>query len=88
MGHEVLLHPKVDKFLEKSDKELRKRIRNKLGELKSEPEKGKRLSKSDFWRLRIGDYKAIYEIDRNEEKVVILFVGHRKNVYDDFSKLI
>lgn len=34
----------------------------------------------------MGDYRAIYEIDRDESRVVVLFVGHRKKVYDDFSK--
>jgi mRNA-degrading endonuclease RelE of RelBE toxin-antitoxin system len=35
----------------------------------------------------VGDYRAIYEIDRDESRVVVLFVGHRKKVYDDFSKV-
>lgn len=88
MDYEVLLHPKANKFLENSDKQLGDRIRDKLKDLRSEPRKGKRLTGSDFWRLRIGDYRAIYEIDRDGEKVVVLFLGHRKNVYGDFSKLI
>jgi mRNA-degrading endonuclease RelE of RelBE toxin-antitoxin system len=35
----------------------------------------------------VGDYRAIYEIDRDESGVIVLFVGHRKKVYDDFSKI-
>lgn len=88
MGYEILLHPKSDKFLDRSDEELKNRIEDKLGELESDPKNGKRLSGSNFWRLRIGDYRAIYEIDQKEEKVIVLFIGHRKNVYDDFSKLV
>jgi len=30
---------------------------------------------------------AIYEIDRGKNQVVVLFVGHREKVYDDFSKM-
>lgn len=56
--------------------------------LSSEPKKGKKLKHSDFFRLRIGDYRAIYEIDNKNERIVILFIGHRKDVYDDFSRLI
>ncbi|MCD6467139.1 MAG: type II toxin-antitoxin system RelE/ParE family toxin, partial [Methanomicrobia archaeon] len=41
-----------------------------------------------FWKLRIEDYRAIYEIKVKEKKVIILFIGHRKTVYDDFSRLI
>jgi len=88
MSYEVLLHPKADRSLENADNPLEKRIREKLETLSTEPEKGKKLKHSNFWRLRIGDHRAIYEIKPGEEKVVVLFIGHRKDVYDDFSRLI
>ncbi len=88
MNYEVLLHPKADDFLQEVENKIEARIREKMKSLSSEPKKGKRLKHSDFWRLRIGDYRAIYEIDKKNERIVILFIGHRKNVYDDFSKLI
>ncbi|NIP34538.1 MAG: type II toxin-antitoxin system RelE/ParE family toxin, partial [Thermoplasmata archaeon] len=43
---------------------------------------------SEFWRLRIADYRAIYEIDTTNDRVVVLFIGHRTDVYDDFSRLL
>ena len=84
----VLLHPKANSFLENADEELQNRIRKKLNSLSQEPEKGVRLKHSEFWRLRIGDYRAIYEIDRTDHRVIVLFLGHRKDVYDDFSRLL
>ncbi|KYK32699.1 MAG: hypothetical protein AYK18_15635 [Theionarchaea archaeon DG-70] len=74
-------------FLDKLDQEMRKRIRKKLEELQEYPERGNHLRYSVFWSLRVGDYRIIYEIDKKEQKVIILFIGHRKDVYDDFSKL-
>ena len=47
----------------------------------------KRLRYSDFWSVRIGDYRVVYEIDRGKKWVVVLFVGHRRKVYDDFTKM-
>jgi hypothetical protein len=38
--------------------------------------------------IRIGDYRAIYQIDRDKNQVVILFIGHRRTVYDDFLKML
>jgi mRNA interferase RelE/StbE len=67
---------------------IRRRIHEALKELENSPEKGDQLKPSQFWRLRVGDYRAIYEIDRAHEKIVVLYVGHRKNVYDDFSRLL
>jgi len=59
-----------------------------LRELRNRPERvGKRLKYSDFWSLRVGDYRVIYEVDRGKNQVVVLFIGHRKKVYDDFSKM-
>ncbi len=43
---------------------------------------------SQFWRVRVGDYRAIYEIDRKTNRIIVLYVGHRKNVYDEFSRLV
>jgi len=87
MSYGVLLHPKSARFLSKLDRAMKERIGGKLRELASQPERGKRLRHSDFWILRIGDYRAIYEIDEERNRVVVLFIGHRENVYDDFSKL-
>ncbi len=70
------------------DEVLRDRIRKKLLTLSQMPERGERLKLSDFWRLRIGDYRAIYEIDSSQNRVIVLFIGHRKDVYDDFSRLL
>jgi len=84
----VLLHPKAAKSLKKVEEQTRLRITEKLRKLENQPEKaGKRLKYSDFWSLKVGDYRAIYEIDRNENQLIILFIGHRKKVYDDFSKI-
>ena len=88
MTFTVLLHPKAAKALKKVEEQTRSSITEKLRELGNHPEKaGKRLKYSDFWSLSVGDYRAIYEINRNKNQVIILFIGHRKKVYDDFSKI-
>ncbi|MEW6607371.1 MAG: type II toxin-antitoxin system RelE/ParE family toxin [bacterium] len=33
------------------------------------------------WRIRIGDYRVIYEIDDRRQVITILHIGHRRNVY-------
>ena len=86
MSYSVFLHPNAKIFLDKLDQEIRKRIRKKLEELQQYPERGNHLRYSVFWSLRVGDYRIIYKIDKKEQKVIILFIGHRKDVYDDFSK--
>lgn len=89
MNYQILLHPKAAEFLRRLNPPLREKIKGRLLELEEAPEeKGQRLKYSSFYRLRIGDYRAIYEIHPEERKVVVLFIGHRRKVYDDFSRLL
>ena len=88
MTYTVLLHPKAAEELNKIKEPTRSRIRERLTELRRDPEaSGKRLRYTGFWSTRIGDYRAIYEIKRNRGQVIVLYVGHRRNVYDDFSRI-
>jgi len=85
----VLLHPSAAKELRKLDQLNQKRMKKALGELSADPWKaGKPLRPSDYWCTRSGDYRAIYQIDSDQNQVIVLFVGHRKKIYADFSKLL
>ena len=44
--------------------------------------KGLVENKSGLWRYRIGDYRVICEIQDKEVVVLVLEVGHRKEIYD------
>jgi mRNA interferase RelE/StbE len=84
----VFLHPRAAKALERIEEPVRLRIVERLRALRDSPERvGKRLKFSDFWSVRVGDYRAVYEIDRGKNRVIVLFVGHRRKVYDDLSKM-
>ena len=40
-----------------------------------------------LWRVRVGDFRIIYTIAADEELIVVLVVGDRKNAYRDIRKL-
>ena len=89
MTFKVLLHPKASKELQKIEKQIRTRIIESAKQLYENPDKlGKPLKQVDYWSLIVGDYRVIYEIDQNKKQVVVLFIGHRSKVYDDFSKML
>jgi mRNA interferase RelE/StbE len=89
LTYQILLHPKAAKFLSGLREPLRTRIKEALSELQDSPEtKGERLSPSAFWRIRIGDHRAIYQIERKDKRIIVLHIGHRSRVYDDFSRLL
>jgi len=75
------------KQLKKIDKHEQKKIINFLKEKienQSTPTlHGKSLKgdKSDLWRYRVGDYRIICQLENKELMVLVLTVGHRKNIY-------
>lgn len=42
---------------------------------------GKIVGTDDFWRVRVGDYRIIYEIDDSARAVRVMRVRHRKDAY-------
>jgi mRNA interferase RelE/StbE len=35
----------------------------------------------DAWRIRVGDYRVLYEIDDPARTVLVVHIGHRRDVY-------
>jgi mRNA interferase RelE/StbE len=40
-----------------------------------------KLRGREAWRIRVGDYRVIYEIDDRQRGVTVSHVGHRRDVY-------
>ncbi len=40
-----------------------------------------KLTGRDGWRIRIGQYRLVYEIDDDGQLVTVLHVGHRRDIY-------
>jgi mRNA interferase RelE/StbE len=45
------------------------------------PEGCTKLSGRDAWRLRIGEYRVVYEFDDAGKRVIIVVVAHRRDAY-------
>jgi mRNA interferase RelE/StbE len=71
------------KALKRIQKKDRIRLIEAIDRLKGEPAAGGVL-KGEFRglrRLRVGDYRIIYEVTEGELVVLVIRVGHRKEVY-------
>ena len=40
-----------------------------------------KLTGRDAWRMRVGDYRVVYEVLDEDSQVVVMHVGHRRDVY-------
>mgnify|MGYP001563109301 CR=1 FL=1 len=68
------------KKLQKKDAEI---ILNKIYSIRENPYRFlKRLQGEKLWRLRIGDYRAVVDVIVSMNKIIVVRIGHRKNVYD------
>ncbi len=68
--------------LEKLEKKIRKRIFEKIFSIKENPfHYFERLTGRGEYKLRVGDYRVIADIDEKTKKISILFIDHRKNIY-------
>ena len=82
MSYAVRLHPQVDRFLRSCEKGLGRRIRRKLRMVAEEPHIYlERLSGQDFYKLRVGDYRALIDVDEGRKTVFVRYIDHRKRVY-------
>jgi len=83
MTYIVLLSKTVEKELEKMDNNIYKPIINAIIELGNNPRPNgcKKLKGREAYRIRVGNYRIIYEIIDNQLIVDVIVIGHRKEIY-------
>ena len=73
----------INSILKNLDKKDAEMILNKIYSIRDNPFRFlKRLQGEKLWRLRISDYRAIVDVVVSANKIVVVRIGHRKNVYD------
>ncbi len=79
---EVLMTDKADRQLKKLDSAAQHHIIAVLERARIRPEAfAVRLIGSAAYRLRAGDYRIIVSIDNHQLIILVLSVGHRRNIY-------
>ena len=80
--YEILFSLSARKQFQKLDKKPQKHIISVLERIRIRPEKFvKKLIGDPGYRLRIGDYRVIMDIDKGNLLILVIKVGHRKNIY-------
>ena len=80
--YEVIFDPEAIDTLNKLQKPEKERIYNKIISAKGNPfHFFERLSGRSDYKLRVGDYRVIADIDAHKKLIQVTVVGHRRNVY-------
>lgn len=84
MAYRVELAPRATRELRRLDHIIRERVLRALIGLEVDPRPQgvkKLVGAESTWRLRIGDYRIVYEIRDRELLVMVVRVAHRREVY-------
>lgn len=83
MTYRILILRRARKEFGALPEDVRARISGAILSLASEPRPSgcEKLASRDGWRLRVGNYRVIYETDDPARTVTVMHVGHRRDVY-------
>ena len=82
--HRVVLKPSVEKDLRQLPKSMVARIMKRIGALSDDPfpdQSIKVAGTEQLYRIRIGDYRVVYGVDKADRQVIVHYVRHRREVY-------
>ena len=83
-SYNIEFSPEADRFLDKTDLKTSLRIVKAIRKLSATPKPPgcRKMKGSDAdYRIRIGDYRVIYEIKKKVLMIYVIRIGHRKNIY-------
>ena len=82
MIYELVYTDTALKQLKKLDKKNQDRVIKALERIRHNPFKYiKKLTDRPEYRLRVGDYRILMLIDKGELLILVVDVGHRRNIY-------
>lgn len=81
---EIEISEKANDELQDLPAETQERVREKfLEDVAAYPDRHLlKLSGREEYRVRVGDYRAVVEWDKQADVIRILKIGHRRNIYD------
>lgn len=82
MSYKLLYTKRAVRDIQKLNESVKTRIKNALESYSQNPQKySEKLTNFALgsYRFRVGDYRVIFDID--EDKIVVLRIGHRKEIY-------
>lgn len=83
MSHTVLILRRAQKELARLPPIAYERVKAAIFKLSENPRprECRKLTGREGWRVKVGDYRVIYEIDDERQIVTVFHVGHRRDVY-------
>ena len=84
MNYTLQFKPAAFRQLEKLPRDVQKRVVARVEGLQGDPFPAgckKIVGLPDAWRIRVGDYRVVYQVHRGILLVLVVTIGHRRKVY-------
>jgi mRNA interferase RelE/StbE len=83
MAYRLEVSKRVRKDLADLPQDVQRRIVGKLDELLENPfaPGSIKLKGEDSYRVRVGDYRIVFDVDTKTEVITVLALGDRKDIY-------
>jgi mRNA interferase RelE/StbE len=84
MLYSVQFTPRAQRDFSALDRAIQQRLRRRIDRLAEDPFPvgvKKLHAEEPFYRIRVSDYRVIYQVQVNELLVVVVKIGHRREVY-------
>ena len=84
MAYAVHMRSSAERERRRLQGHIRQRINQHLLQLESEPRPTgveKLVGRPNSWRIRVGDYRILYEIDDSNQCVTVYRIAHRREAY-------
>lgn len=82
MAYSIIWSPKSRENLKALNPDIARRIIKKVTELELAPYHFiEKMTEVNCWKLRVGDYRILLDINENKKELHILKIGHRRNIY-------
>jgi len=83
MEYKIIWSIKAAGQMRSLDRSVAKRVHEKVDNLHQNPERFvEKLVRYPYYRLRVGDYRVILDINHESVRILILKVGHRSRIYE------
>jgi len=83
-SYKIIFKPSVEKDLRSLPPSVARRVLERVEALQDDPFPRRSLKLAgaeQLHRIRIGDYRVVYAVDKRKRQVIVYYVRHRRDVY-------
>lgn len=84
MSYRLIVKPSAEKDLARLPRSVQGRVLDKLAQVQADPRMPgamKLAGAQATYRVRVGDWRIVYEVDDPGRTVYVTIIGHRREVY-------